>query len=65
MKSHALVSHFKNNEIKTAYVSYDNNKGFGLSIKDKIYYGAKKMGLKSPVYILESGSGNKMLNELY
>lgn len=64
MNKHALVSHQVNDEVKMAYVPYDDTPFQG-RVVDKIIAKSKNMKLKSPVHILETGSGKRIYERLY
>ena len=63
-RRHALVSHFKDGEIKMAYVPYYNDHGWG-TVLDKVTCACFDMGFKSPVCLVQSGSGESINEDLY
>lgn len=63
MKRHAKVTHKVNNEIHEAFVQYSDDELTSLSASDKIYVRCKKLGYESPVYLIETGSGQVLYNE--
>lgn len=64
MNRHSLVSHQVNDKRQTSYVSYDDEPFQG-SIYEKVATKSRDMNLQAPVFMLETGSGKKVYEQLY